>query len=1153
MSSTILWSQEVKRVVSTELEVGFKNPPNEAKARTWWHWLSGHVSMKGITADLEAMKQVGIQEAQLFNVHLDIPHGPVTYLSEEWLELFHFAAKEAKRLDLELGFHNGPGWSSSGGPWVTPEQAMQTVVFSEIEVEGRQSFNNQLPQPQTKLGYYQDIAVLAFPKPKKDIKIDGLDYKNLSERIRNHLLPDAKPIDEAAIVKKEAIIELTSRFSEDGILEWKVPKGDWIILRLGHTPTGMKNRPAPEDGSGLEVDKMSKKALDAYWAAGIQPIINKLGDLIGTTVNNCIIDSYEVETTNWTLGFDNEFKNLRGYDLSSYLPTLAGYYVDSGEVTERFLWDFRRTIGDLIAKNYYEHFGELCRKNGMKFSVEPYWGPFDNMQVGATGDIVMCEFWSGGYPFFDSPKFVSSIAHLNGSPIVGAESFTGIGGWNVHPAMLKSIGDRAWAEGITRFIFHSYVHQPFEVAPGFALSYHGTEFNRLNTWWKQSSAFMDYIARSQFLLQHGKSVADVLVFTGESSPNTAFLKPEIKALGYDYDLLGSNKIKELYVKDGKIYTAHSGPYEVLALTDSQWMKAETLRKINGLVADGATVIGTKPKKSPSLEDYTNGDTEIDQLANALWERGAVKATSIKAYLEQTKTPPDVKLEGDDVSDISFIHRTSEQADMYFIANARKEGREFIGRFRVAGKQPELWNTETGVIKEVPVFQQHEDGTTSVPLRLGMEEAVFVVFRKPITNGHFLETKANLEKPSLVPLSNLSITKAEYGTFLQEGLVDITDRVSKAIKNGTLDFQMSRGFCDCDPAMGYKKKLRMEYRIGEDTHILNAEEREHIHLDAGDKELKILKAVFGKFKAETKGVPGKYKIHDITSEIKAMVASGNIDIPIRDELIGNRPLDGNNTALRITFSKDGEEQTRTIPKGGMLKLSKDVPTTEFMVKDKKVYWATPYPGTLAYTTVDGKQKSVVVKSVPAPMDLSTDWDVSFPISKRAEKKTTFSKLQSWTTSADTSIRYFSGTASYKKQFQLPKKMLGSDTRLWLDLGSVGVIAEVIVNGKNAGILWKAPFRLPIDKYVILGKNTLEIKVTNVWPNRLIGDEQLPLDYERNGKKLKSLPEWLTNNTKRPTDRTTFSSWSHWEKDDTLLNFGLLGPVTLIPIKLKTLQQ
>ena len=445
-----------KETQTVTLEEGFKNPPKEAKARTWWHWISGNVSKSGITKDLEAMKAVGIQEAQLFNVHLGFPKGSVKYLSEEWLDLFKFSAEEAKRLDLQLAFHNSAGWSSSGGPWVTEENAMQTVVFSEINIEGGKQIKIQLPKPETKFEYYKDIAVLAFPKPKASLKIEGLDYKMLSERVRNHLLPDTKSISKEAVISKETIINLTSKFSEEGVLTWGAPKGDWVILRLGHTPIGTTNRPAPPEAKGLEVDKMSKTAVDAYWAAGVQPILDALGDLVGTTVNNCLIDSYEVETTNWTTGFDSKFEALRGYNLMSYLPTLAGYYVESGEVSERFLWDFRRTIGDLIAENYYGHFGELCHKNKLKFSVEPYWGPFDNMQVGATGDIVMCEFWSGGYPFFDSPKFVSSIAHLNGSSIVGAESFTGIGGWDKHPANLKSIGDRAWTEGITRFIFHTY-------------------------------------------------------------------------------------------------------------------------------------------------------------------------------------------------------------------------------------------------------------------------------------------------------------------------------------------------------------------------------------------------------------------------------------------------------------------------------------------------------------------------------------------------------------------------------------------------------------------------------------------------------------------------------------------------------------------------
>lgn len=1123
------------------LEAGFKNPPNEAKARTWWHWISGNVSKSGITKDLEAMKAVGIQEAQLFNVHLGFPKGPVKYLSEEWLDLFKFSAEEAKRLDLELAFHNSAGWSSSGGPWVTEENAMQTVVFSELEISGGKPIKATLPKPETKFDYYKDIAVLAFPKPKIIKKIDGLDYKILSERVRNHLLPDTKTIPQASVISKETVVDITAKVSKDDVLEWNAPKGEWIILRFGHTPIGTTNRPAPAEGKGLEVDKMSKTAVDAYWKGGVQPIIDKLGNLIGSTVNNCLIDSYEVETTNWTTGFETQFENLRGYDLTSYLPTLAGYYIESGEISERFLWDFRRTIGDLIAENYYTHFADLCHKNGMKFSVEPYWGPFDNMQVGATGDIVMCEFWSGGHPFFDSPKFVSSIAHLNGSSIVGAESFTGIGGWDKHPANLKSIGDRAWAEGITRFIFHTYVHQPWDVAPGLALSYHGFDFNRLNTWWSQSKGYMDYLARSQYLLQQGQNVADVLVFTGESSPNTGFIKPEIKAMGFDYDLIGANKLKDLTVKNGTIYSSVGNAYSVLVLPNSDFIKPETLQKVKELVNDGAKVIGKKPSQSPSLTNYPDCDSEVKNYIDELWESGLVKDSPLETVLAEKTS--DFKIESSDNTDLSFIHRKTEDADIYFIANARKEARVITARFRVSGKQPEIWNSEKGTIEDLVVFKDNEDGTTTIPLQLGIEESAFVVFKKSTNPKHLVAAKMELEQPKAEPLSNLKIIKAEYGTFLQEGLIDITGKVNAAIENDNLDFKMSRAFCDCDPAMGYKKEFRMEYQIGDTKKQLVAEEREHILIEGGNQNLKVLKAVFGKFKAETIGIPENYKTFDVTPYIQNQIASGSYNIPVTNKLIDNSIPEGDKIALKITYVTDGEERTTIIPKGQLLKLSKDSTKPKLIYTDDAITWITNHSGKIEYTNASGKTKSAEVKSIPEAIDLSNSWEVQFPSKSGVPENVKFNELISWSDHKNENIQHFSGTLTYKKEFVITDDLLQPDKSLELDLGSVAVIAEVSVNGKNVATLWKAPFRINISDFVRNGNNILEVKVTNLWPNKLIGDESFPLDYERKGNKMKSLPDWLLNNTERPSKRTTFPSWKHWNKNDELLTSGLLGPVKL----------
>ncbi|TWU28657.1 glycosyl hydrolase [Bythopirellula polymerisocia] len=1144
----LIISVSITRLYASDaLESGFTNPPSSAKARTWWHWINGNITKEGITADLEAMRQAGVQEAQIFNVNLGDPQGPAAYLSPEWLDLFKHAGLEAKRLGLELGFHNGAGWSSSGGPWITPEHAMQTLVSSQITHKGGKPFKARLPQPDTRLNFYKDIAVLAFPIPKSNQRIDNLDFKNLSGRIRNHLMPDAKIIPTAALIKKSEIVDLTVKVTDDGYLEWNAAEGEWVILRLGHTPTSKKNHPAAFGGHGLECDKMSRKAADVFWEGGIDPILEKLDSLVGSVLTNCLIDSYEVGTANWTSGFDKAFKRFRGYDCLPFLPTLAGYYVESGEITERFLWDFRRTIGDLMAENYYAYFRQRCHQHGMNFSVEPYWGPFDSMQVGETGDIIMCEFWSGNVAFFDSPKFVASIAKLNGDSIVGAEAFTGMGGWTQHPATIKSIGDKAWAQGINRFIFHSYVHQPWDVGPGLTLSYHGLEFNRLNTWWDQGVAYLDYVARSQFLLQQGSSVADILLFTGEASPNNALQMPEIKAMGYDYDLIGVNKIGSLSANDGLIRTKAGGSYRALVLPETTWIRPETLKKLQELAEAGATILGPKPQKSPSLHNYPECDEQVTQLSDKLWDAGLIKEDSIVDLFTRESFPPDFDVENSTREDLDFIHRKLNEVDIYFVANSRKEKRQEQCRFRVTGKQPELWDAETGQITNALVWQDNGDGTTSIPVQFDSEDSIFVVFRKSLSSsGHIIESTIELDRPPAAPLPSLKIIKAEYGTFLQEGLVDVTQFAAKAVKDNQLYMIANRELCDCDPAPGYKKELRIKYKIGDSIHATCAMEQEAVDIDAGDEgELKVLRAVFGKFDRTTHGVPFSSPASDVTKKIESLVMSGIIHIAIDDGLIGGPSGQGKDKELRIVYSTDGELRTSTIPAGRNLNLTRSVPEPAFVFKDDEINWVTPYPGQLTYRTSSGESETIYVKTVPKLVEFTGPWDVSFPANLGAPALAIFDELTSWSSSSNEGIRYFSGTANYKQLFVLPKHLIRTGISLELDLGSVRMIAEVVVNGKNLGILWKAPFRLNLDGIVNEGANTLEVRITNLWPNRLVGDEHLPQDFERKGPNVKNWPSWLLNETKRPSERVAFTAYKHWSKDATLQSSGMLGPVTIRP--------
>lgn len=1132
-------------------ESGFINPPASAKARTWWHWINGNVSKEGITADLEGMKRVGIQEAQIFNVDQGYPEGAASFMSANWLDAFQFAVSEAKRLGIEIGFHNGAGWSSSGGPWVTPEYGMQTLVFSEVRYKGSQKIKEVLPHPRANLGFYKDVAVIAFPTPSGKERLNDLEAKSLSgDGFKNHLYPDKKVIQPSSLINKKEVLDLTGKMSADGTLNWNVPGGEWTVLRIGHTPNGTKNRPAGIGGLGLECNKLSRDAVDVYWAGGIQPIIDKLGSLVGTTLINCLVDSYEVGCGNWTPGFDKEFKKRRGYDCLAFLPALAGYYVESGEITERFLWDFRKTAGDLTTENYYNYFSEKCHQYGMQFSVEPYGGPFEAMQAGVKADINMGEFWIGNNIYQNTLKLAASIAHLNGQSIVGAESFTSMGGFVNHPATIKGLGDWVWSEGVNRFIFHTYTHQPWNVPPGMTFHMYGFEMSRLNTWWEQSRAYMDYIARSQYMLQQGRSVADVLVFTGEAAPNDGIYRPDIKALGYDYDEIGTHKIAELTVENGWICTPAGGKYRLLVLPETGWMTPELLLKIKALADAGATIIGTRPDKSPGLTNFPECDEEVTRLTKELWDGrfpGNVKNkkilsnVSVAEALKQINLPPDFS-GGTDGVDLHFIHRVTDSADIYFVSNPQKNSRQVSCSFRVTGKQPQFWNPETGAIRNVAVWKEEDNGTTKVSIPLESEGAVFVVFKKQLNTTHIIQAEMSVNRGKPQPIPGLKIIKAQYGAFLQDGLLDVTEILNNHIKDKALNIVANNALVDNkDPASGVVKELRVLYETNGQRYTTSVAENAPLGLQS---EWRIIRALYGKFPEGMKNIPEKSAIYDVTGKIQNLIASDHLVIVADDYLI-DQTATNNNTKneLRLVYITGGETRHIKVEQGDKADLTLKGPEPHLTMEDNNPVWLTSYPGKINYITSSGNKKSISVAAVPQPIELKGKWEVNFPSNVGAPAKATFNELASWSLSANEGIRYFSGTAAYHKQFTLSKELMGKDYALELDLGNVKVIAEVFLNGKSLGILWKPPFRVSLDAVAHEGINELEVRITNLWPNRLIGDDRLPEDFEWGEWTIKSWPDWLLNKSKRPSERVTFTTWKHWNKDSELQVSGLLGPVLI----------
>jgi hypothetical protein len=412
------------------LEKNFLHPPDSAKPHTWWHWMNGNITREGITADLEAMKQIGLGGAQIFNVDCGIPSGPVKVMSPEWVDLMKHAVSEANRLGLELCMHNCAGWSSSGGPWITPEFAMQELTTASLTLDGPQHFAGQLPRPNAKSDFYRDIRLVAYPS--------------------------AAAPSENAILRPEQLVDLTAKMDPEGKLAWDVPAGRWTLLRIGCTTTGRTNHPSPKSGEGLECDKFSTEAMRLHFDHLIGPLAKACGADTGKVFTMTHIDSWEVGTQDWSPRLREEFAARRGYDLTPWLVTLSGGPgLSSPEQTERFRWDFHRTQAELCDEAYAGALRELANKRGLKLSIEGYGptGDFLNpLTYGTQADLPMSEFWVGRWGAFHllSSRLIASAAHASGKPIVGAESFTSTANndaFTEYPYSIKTTGDWDSARG----------------------------------------------------------------------------------------------------------------------------------------------------------------------------------------------------------------------------------------------------------------------------------------------------------------------------------------------------------------------------------------------------------------------------------------------------------------------------------------------------------------------------------------------------------------------------------------------------------------------------------------------------------------------------------------------------------------------------------
>ena len=800
----------------------FQQPTKDYQPWVFWYWMYGCVSDEGIRADLKAMKQAGIAGTYLMPIK-DITdgaqyNGDARQLSETWWKRMDTVFQVADSLNIDLGIHISDGFALAGGPWITPEESMQKVVYADtIITGGKKSITLQVPAHLQ--GYYKDIAVYAYPADQYDnskptcsekfpfgsskpcdiiftydkpytlqqVKIitggnniqahrwkiyassDGKEYQLIKEigparqgwqntgAYATYSVPkttaryykfhwDPKGSDpgsedlDAAKWKpnlKIAEIQLGSEPIIDGYegksgLVWRVskqsddetqalpldrminltamlkgnevevnlPEGRWHILRMGHTSTGHTNATGG-GGKGLECDKFSRTAIRKQYNNWFRRILKHDTHQV---IKRLHVDSWECGSQNWSSNFAEEFSKRRGYDLLPWLPTYAGVLMESRAKSDQVLRDVRLTIAELINEIFFDEVETLAKQDGMQLSTECVAPTMvsDGLLHYKHADYPMGEFWLNS-PTHDKPNDMLdaiSGAHIYRKNIVQAEGFTEVRGtWDETPAMLKPLLDRSLCMGINGMVYHVYTHNPWlDKRPGMTLDGIGTFFQRDNTWWNELRPFSDYITRCQVLLRYGKPVTDLAVYIGNEVPRRALL-PE-RLTGALPGLFGEQLLQQEQER-----LANEGlPMEVSPVgvnhTKNMTKADQFTNPLHGYKYDSVNEDALFAIDHPVVVIPPSHQLNPQRLVN--WDKVKQLKEKGKTVLTEPWTKEDLSSLGiprdADLPDgVDFIHRTSDDADIYFLANLTAEEQFFVPVFRQRRAHRYLFDAMDGKI------------------------------------------------------------------------------------------------------------------------------------------------------------------------------------------------------------------------------------------------------------------------------------------------------------------------------------------------------------------------------------------------------------------------------------------------------------------------
>jgi len=987
---------------------GFQHPPAAARLRCYWWWLNGHTTEATITRDLEEMAKKGYGGALLVdangsnqNGNDDVPPGP-EFGSPAWTKLYVHALKEADRLGLEITLNITSGWNL-GSPLVKPKDASKLLTWSRVVVMPAQSTAIQLKMPPTKNGFYQQIAVLAYPlhrgadlpgdKGSNRNALPGLSYKSASAEMgfsmpdATSLLTDTTPEKKDEDTELSEVQNITHQVDTDGIVHWTPPVSSasaWEILCIGYTDSDARISTSSDTWQGLAIDYLDPQAFDLYWKTNVEPLLAAARPYVGKSLKYVATDSWELGGTNWTAAFGTEFLQRRGYDPTLYLPVVGGRIIGSRNLSTHFLSDLRRTVGDLV-NTHYDQMALRARSHGLGIQCEsggPHGAPIDALETFRSSAVPQTEYWamSKEHRTSDEARYFvkegSSAAHIYGRPFAAAEGMTSIGNhWNESLGMnLRPSFDQALTEGMNRLVWHAFTSSPPELGLPGQEYFAGTHMNPNVTWWRDSTPFFQYLNRSQFLMQQGISVSDVLYYYGDNVPNFVRLKRDDPAKvlpGYDYDVIDTEALlRRLSFADGVLKTPEGIRYRALALPTSRILPLAVLKFMQRYVESGGTLIGERPLRSQGITPAPD-EQAFQLLSEHLWKDCETNASQHIAIgkghlyctanaheaLQAMGVPPDLQEANTQQPALDYAHRRTPQADIYFIRNTLDTPVKSAVLLRADKGQPELFHADTGAVETTLLFSPTPDGRTRLPLSLDARGSIFVVLRHHTSLKH--------------------VTRIEH--------------------NGSVLY---------DPELPARASLPTLLSIAQDRNTVWLSTR----------------------------LPGSYNVH-FSDGTSSTVSTGNI----------------------------------------------------------------------------------------TPIAITGPWTLSFPPNWGAPPQIQLDKLQSWTAFDDAGVRYFSGRATYRTSLRLTTSQANAASSTELNLGEVHEVAAVRINGAAAGILWKSPYVVPLHGLLHAGGNEIEIDVTNLWPNRLIGDAQ-----EDQGKHY------------------TWTNIRKYTKDSPLLSSGIIGPVELDPV-------